>query len=141
MRQNLGVPLAASSAGTAAPQQSADGRSRVPKARNKTPRPRARTPHVGHAPPAAGLRLPSGRGRAAALGSPQSSPTRRARPAAPPSPRGRRSPPPAGGEPESRIHLQRRHGARCRPPGLRPPAEGTDEGTTCWAAPLPARRL
>lgn len=51
------------------------------KRRREEPRPksaeRMSRPHVGHAPPAVGQRLPSGRGRAAALGSrgsPQPSP-------------------------------------------------------------------
>lgn len=67
MRQNLSAPLATSSAGAAGgtapcPEAQRTQEQLRPKSTERTSRPRARTPHVGHAPPAAGRRLPSGRG-------------------------------------------------------------------------------
>lgn len=137
MRQNLSAPLATSSAGAAgrhgavprgaahtgaaasqkhrtnvpAPGAHAACRSRTARRRAPTSqRPRLRL--TGRADPRSAPR-PDGRGPR------RRPPLRRPRPA----PRGHRSPPPAGGALQPRVHPQRRPGARCRPPGLCPPAD------------------
>lgn len=136
MRQNLSAPLATSSAGAAGrhgavPRGAAHtGAAASQKHRTNVPAPGAHA--ACRSPPAAGHRLPSGRGcgsrdaripaaspRPDGRGPRRRPPLRRPRPA----PRGHRSPPPAGGALQPRVHPQRRPGARCRPPGPCPPAD------------------